>query len=427
MTAYADPLDRRDGWRALWRILAGDALLLAASLLTGLGLLAALLLPQSPAAGTADPVAFSQWEALARLREGALFNLFNNLGLNGVLRAGWWRLALLLLAAACSLRLFDRVARVLAARRNTPALRDELRVRVAQDAPALDALAAQFKQRGYRVRGPQDDRLLADRAPWAEALSIVMHAGLLLACAGLLMNMVLGWEAPNRTLQAGAITPLPDGYALLLNDDEPPAQMVLQRFEAIVAQSPLQNASLNGIQLAIRQVTPGYRVSAVSGDAQPLAIRASNFVSPTAEVLLNLTEASPEQYVALPDARLALAVSAGAPGQPERVRVFALPSGQVITDTVVQPQLAVGEVTFMFKPAPGAVIDAWYSPGTLLLWVGLPLALIGLAGALLRPMQRILVQHHGHWTEFYADGRGARGVVNTVLAQPAIQTTDEHR
>jgi hypothetical protein len=121
-------------------------------------------------------------------------------------------------------------------------------------------------------------------------------------------------------------------------------------------------------------------------------------------------------------------VSAGAsPDQPERVRIFALPSGQVVTETAVQPQLTVGDVTFSFKPARGAVIDANYSPGNVLLWAGLPLALIGLIGALLRPMQRILVQHHGHWTEFYADGRGARSVINNILSQPAIQATDEHR
>jgi hypothetical protein len=73
------------------------------------------------------------------------------------------------------------------------------------------------------------------------------------------------------------------------------------------------------------------------------------------------------------------------------------------------------------------VIDAAYSPGNLPLAAGLVLALAGLAGVLLRPMQRIIVQHHGHWTEFYADGRGARSVVNNILSQPAIQTPDAHR
>lgn len=421
MTAYADPLDRRDGWRALWQVIAGDAMVFALCLLVGAGLLASSLLPQSPAAGTADPVLFSQWEAFARLREGALFNLLNGLELNMALRAGWWRLALALLAAVCSLRLFDRIVRLIAARRQNTALRDETRRRVAQEAPPLAALAARLDGMGFRVVQSSEDMLLADRAPWAEMLSIVLHAGVLLACVGLMLNAAFGWEAQNRALQAGVVTALPDGYALMLNEDANQAgsQLILQRGETTVATLPLQSGNANGIHLALRQITPGYRISAMAKDAQPLLIRASNFVSPTTEVLLNLTEASPEQYVALPDARMALAVSAGAtPDQPTRVRVFALPSGKVITETMMQSQLVIGDVIFEFKPARGAVVDAAFAPGNWLIYAGLLIALVGFAGALLRPMQRILVQHHGHWTEFYADGRGARDVINKLLAAP---------
>lgn len=425
MTAYADPLERRDGWRTLWQMIAGDALMLTLCLLVGMGLLASLLLPQSPAAGTADPMLFSQWEALARLREGALFGLLNGFGLNGAMRAGWWRLALFLLTTVCSLRLFDRILRLIAARRQTIVLRDEARLRVAQDAPALTALAARFRAWGFRIIQTSDDVLLADRAPLAEALSIALHAGVLLACIGLLLNMALGWEAQNRALQAGAATSLPDGTQLVLSEgaDQAGTQIILQRGETTLAMLPLQSGDANGIHLALRQITPGYRVSATGKDAQPLFIRASNFVSPTAEVLLNLTEASPEQYVALPDARLALAISAGATlTEPERVRIFALPSGQVVRETLVQPQLVVGDVTFTFKPARGAVIDASFAPGNVLVYAGLLIALAGFIGVLLRPMQRILVQHHGHWTEFYADGRGTRNVINKLLAQPTANS-----
>jgi hypothetical protein len=433
MTVYADPLDRRDGWRTLWQVLAGDALMLTLCLIVGMGLLASLLLPQSPAAGTADPVLFSQWEAVARGREGALFGFLNGLELNNVLRAGWWRLALTLLTAVCALRLSDRIARLVAARRQVSMLRDETRRRVAQDAPALPALAAHFGAMGYRTAQPSDDVLLADRAPWAEVFSIAMHAGVLLACIGLLVNAAFGWEAQNRALQSGAATALLDGYTLVLNEsaDEAGSQLILQRGETTVATLPLQSGDANGIHLALRQITPGYRISATATDAQPLLIRASNFISPTTEVLLNLTDANPEQYVALPDARLALAVTAGAsPNEPARVRVFVLPSGQVVTETAVQPQLVVGEVTFAFQPARGAVIDASFAPGNGLVYAGLLMALIGFAGVLLRPMQRILVQHHGHWTEFYADGRGARNVINTLLAAPELQPqmdADERR
>ena len=419
MTAYADPLERRDGWRTFWQVIASDALMLGLCLLVGMGLLTSLLLPQSPAAGIADPVLFSQWEAVARGREGALFSLLNGLGLNTVLRAGWWRLALTLLTMVCSLRLFDRITRLIAARRRTPVLRDEARLRVAQDAPALPTLAARFREWGFRIVQPHEDVLMADRAPLAEWLSITLHAGVLLACIGLLLNAALGWETQNRALQAGASTALPGGYQLILSEgaDQAGSQLVLQRGETTLATLPLQSGDVSGIHLTLRQITPGYRISATAKDAQPLLIRASNFVSPTTEVLLNLTEASPEQYVALPDARLALAIGAGAtPDEPAHVRVFALPSGQVVTETAVQAQLAVGGVTFSFKPARGAVIDASFAPGNWLVYAGVLIALIGFAGVLLRPMQRILVQHHGHWTEFYADGRGTRNMINRLLA-----------
>lgn len=417
MTTLADPIEQRDIWRSLWQFLTSDTVMIALCLIAAVGALAALALPQSPAAGTADPVAYSRWEAGAKLREGALFEPLLALGLNSVAQTAWWRIALVALATVTALRLADRVSRLLAARVSRGTVRDEPRVRVMLDAPSMDSLAMKLRARRYRVAQPGGDALVADRAPWAEALSIATHAGLLIAIAGLLLNLLLGWEAVNRAVVAGAPALIhPEHEVTLAGDDDATMRLVMQPGDAQMTLAPGQSASVNGIAIALRQITPGYRLSATTADGQPVFIRASNFLSPTTEVLLTFSEGEPERYVAVPDAGVALALNAGASlDQPGTVRVIAISSGSVITEAAIAPQLTVEGTTFQFTPARGAVIDARYSPGDPLVWIGLALALIGLIGALLWPMRRIIVRHHGHWMEFYASGRGVRGVVNQLL------------
>ena len=75
----------------------------------------------------------------------------------------------------------------------------------------------------------------------------------------------------------------------------------------------------------------------------------------------------------------------------------------------------LSDTRFSFTQVRGAVIDADYRPGDALVWIGLPLTLLGLLGALLFPMRRIVVRHHGHWTEFYAAGRGVRRIINELI------------
>jgi cytochrome c biogenesis protein ResB len=421
MTTLADPIEQRDFWRSLWQFLTSDAVMIALCFIVAVGAIAALALPQSPAAGTADPVAYSRWEADAKLREGALFEPLFALGLSSVAQTAWWRIALVALATVTALRLTDRVSRLVAARTlaHAGAVRDEPRIRVMLDAPPLDGMAMALRQQRYRVAQPGEDVLTADRSPWAEALSIVMHAGLLIVIAGLLMNVLLGWEAINRAVVAGVPTLIHPEHEVTLagdGDDGATMQLVVQPADAQMTLAPGQVASVNGIAIALRQITPGYRLSATTADNQPVLIRASNFVSPTTEVLLTFSEGEPERYVAVPDAGVALALSPGASlDQPGAVRVIAISSGSVITETAIAPQLTVDGTTFQFTPARGAVIDARSSPGDPLVWTGLGLGLIGLIGALAWPMRRIVVRHRGHWTEVYASGRGVRRAVNRLL------------
>jgi hypothetical protein len=232
-----------------------------------------------------------------------------------------------------------------------------------------------------------------------------------------MLNLLLGRESVGRAVVAGAPTLVHSGHEVILaGDDGEQMQLVVQPGDAQVHLAAGQATSVNGIAIALRQITPGYRLSATASDGQPVLIRASNFVSPTTEVLLTFSEGEPERYVAVPDAGVALALSPGASlDQPGAVRVIAISSGSTITDTAIAPHLTVDGTTFQFTPARGAVIDARYSPGDPLMWIGLGLGLIGLIGALIWPMRRIVVRHHGHWTEVYASGRGVQGVVKSAL------------
>jgi len=425
MTILADPIEERDMWRALWRALTSDALLILLCIVACVGTVAIAALPQQPAAGTSDPVAYSRWEAEAKQREGALYELLNDLGFNAVAQAGWWRAALAALIPIAGLRLADRLARLIDVQRgrHVGALRDERRIHVMLNAPPLADLSARLRARRYRVAQPDDGVLVADHAPWAELLSIAIHLGLILAAAGWSLNLALGWEAKSRAVVAGALTPLPGGYAVTLADSTGTSAgltAVLQPGdEAIALVDGREAHTAAGPRFVLRQVLPGYRLSAVAQDDKPLLIRASNFLSPTTEVLITLSQDEPERYLAIPGARLALALTAGSSAdQPVRLRAFAIPSGRVITDSIVQPQVVINGTTFQFEPARSAVIDAQYMPGDALWGIGLLAALAGATGSLLRPIRRILIRRQGNWTEFYAAGRGVRREV-ALLSDPA--------
>lgn len=414
MTILADPIEDRDAWRALWRLLTGDALLIALCAIVAAGLVATVILPQQPSAGISDPVAYSRWEAEAKQREGALYVPLSGMGLNNVAQAAWWRMALAALMPIAGLRLADRLVRLAEVRRGRRdgELRDERRTRVTLNAPPLADLADRLRARRYRVLRLGDDVLVADRAPWAELASAALHLGLVFAAVGLAFNLVAGWEATNKMAVAGVSTLLRDGYAITLDDaavDSASVTIVLQPNGAAVTLGEGEQARVAGLNLALNRIVPGYRLSATTSEAKPLLIRASNFVSPTTELLVTLAAEEPERYIAVPEARLALALTASdSAGQPVRLRAFAIPLGAVITDTTVQPTLVIGDVEFRFKPAQGAMVDVRYAPGELLWWLGLAATLIGVIGSLIYPMQRLLIRRRGEWTEFYAGGRHSR-------------------
>ncbi|NJM40931.1 MAG: hypothetical protein HC853_09225 [Anaerolineae bacterium] len=415
---YADPLEQRDSWRALWLLLTSDLVLAGLCAIVGLMALVALVLPQTPLSGTADPYAYSLWQSQAQAQTGALYEVLQSIGLFSVFQQTGVRLLMALLAAVSFLRLFDAAARLRLAHLPAHVLRDELRVRVTNQAPSLAALQTALQQQRYRVVAAAED-LHANRTPLAEGIAIAFHAGLLVLLLGALLNGLLGWRIANRALIGNAPTLLAGNtrVSLLESQDETDVRVSLDPDGVQAALQPHQPTSVNGILFDLKQVTTGYRVSATRA-GQPLSLTLSNFSPSATDAQLTFLPDETERFLAVPQAGFVMQVSlpiSGAPNTQPQLQAFSVPAGNVMTQTSLAPTVVISDVTMEFRPSNGAIIDASYQPGNPLLWIGLALAVLGGIGTLLYPIQRIVVRHHDHWTEFYASGRGVRKVIARLL------------
>jgi len=426
---YGDPLEQRDPWRTLWNFVTHDALLIALLALIAIALLLAITLPQIPAGGTAEPIAYAQWQSQARASTGALYSLVASLGLFDVLQSAWFKLLLALLAGASSLRLANDIARMRLADMPAVVLRDELRLRVTDRAPALSEMVQRLHQLRYRVittsaasQTPEANEWLhANRAPLAEALSALFHAGILVAMLGLLLNYWLGWQASYTNLTPDQPTSLPGGRSLsIVATSTFQTNTLALQLQPDGAQAQLhanERATLGGVNISLRQITPGLHVSATQA-GQPITVTISNYSAGRRDALLSFTANDRERAFVLPAASLLARVvisSEDALGTGQ-LQAFALGTGALITDTALQSQLTISDTTLHFAPDTGGIIDAEYRPGTFWIWLGLALALVGLVSSLLYPVQRLVVRHHGHWTEFYGSGRQIRHTITQLLS-----------
>lgn len=426
----ADALEQRDPWRNVWQAATSDGLLLALCVIAALALAAGALLPQSPAGGTADPLAYSQWQSQARALTGRLYDLLSALGLFQAAQAFWLRAATVALTAVVLLRLADRTARLWqAARSSASVLRDEERLRVTDQAPPLAQIAERLRAQRYRVAlsdaGAPTGWLTADRAPWAESASILLHAGLLLVAVGMLLNGALGWEVARQQVDTESAVTLPlaplsmqlqsadsaRGAAVLRLPDEQrsvPLLLEQQTDAPWLGSLPLPCC----LSLRLVEITPGFRVSAQDAAGTPLTITTSSYADPVSEALLTFRRDEPQRLVGVEQAQLAVLVLDADGGS---VQVYSIPSGQVLTATQARASIVISDTTLRFGPTTGAVVSAHYRPGQLALLIGGALALLGLLAALAYPMQRLVIRHDGYWTEFYASGRGTRRMVRALM------------
>lgn len=433
-------LEQRDLWRSIWQVLTSSVV--AASLCGVLLLLgiASLTLPQAPPAGTADPVAYSQWQTTAQSQAGPAYALLETLGLFNLSQAVWVRVLMWTLAGVLVARLFDRLIRLAFARRADERLQDEIRLRVSEQAASLPDLAAILRQRRYRVTMPSsgavDDWIRADRVPWAELISVLLHVGLLLALAGAMVNNLFGWSALRLPINASRPLQLPGGFITdqveLLAVSRPDNRATV-RFGAASepvtltqgssAPAPAVSGNLFSccLSLQLTELTAEYRVAARQANGTPLTIMLSSYAMPATEALLTFRPGETERSFAIADASIGAVVSLR--GDEDYARVFTIPDGRVLTESAIQPSLtistAAGLITIEFDARDGAVIAARYQPGAPLLWVGAALALVGFAGALFYPAQYLLIRRHDAWTEFYASGRRTRELVRAISRPPA--------
>ena len=423
-----DALEQHDAWRSVWQVIVNDVLIVALCVVLALIGVASLVLPQSPAAGVADPVAYSQWQTTAQALASQFYTVFETLGLFNLAQALWVRVLMWVLAGLLLARSLDRVFRLVTARRGANQLQDETRLRVTDHAAPLSQLASDLRARRYRVVMPPDeDWLRADRTPWAELLSLTLHLGLLLMLVGAMLNNFQGWTISRQPINSSTPAVLPDGSAAvdLIAVSRPENSAVVRLGPdggpvtlRIGAGGPVPALSGNLVScclsLQLSELTSEYLVKARHTDGAPLTITLSSYASPAAEALLTFRPGETERSFAIGGTNMGVIVSSRGDG--DRVRVFTIPNGQVLTDAVIQPSLVISATALEFSPRDGAVIAARYQPGLPLVWLGAALTLVGLAGTALYPAQYLLIRRHEPWTEFYAAGRRTRERVRAMSA-----------
>ncbi|MBU6358694.1 MAG: cytochrome c biogenesis protein ResB [Chloroflexi bacterium] len=448
-----DALEQRDNWRAGWRFFAHDGVLALLCVGLLLATLAYYLLPQSPFDSTADALGFSQWQAQARALTNGAFTLLQDLGLFDIVHAGWVRLCLVALLGVVLLRLADRVSHFWLGRSgtghsgtgtNTEQLHDETRVHVTDHAPSLLVIAERLRRRHYRVmldpHSPNQPRWLnADRAPRAELFSILMHTGLLVAAFGMYANILWGWndqhipissEIPivlptqRFNLQLLAANDPPNTVKVQIDDQVPQILALPATLQAsgMLAAVSSQQFLLQPLVLNVAEITPEFRVSATAADKSALPLIISSYASAQSEAVLTFRSGETERALAIgPEpAKLALLISP-TERKPEStnalgiVQAFALPSGRVITETAIRPNLVIEGVYINIAPSYGAVIAARYQPGNVWVCFGALIALLAWLGCWRYPMQRIVARLYApDWTEFYASGRWVMQIIHEV-------------
>lgn len=105
MTQTPSVSGRRDPWRLIWQIVAGNSLLMILLLAAALGLLIAAWLPQAP---TSNPATYARWLSEAQARFGKATQTMRALGLFDIAHSLGFRALLALLGGVFLVRLVER-------------------------------------------------------------------------------------------------------------------------------------------------------------------------------------------------------------------------------------------------------------------------------------------------------------------------------
>jgi hypothetical protein len=417
-----DALEQRDRWRQAWQLLTSDWLLVPVCLVVLLGFAASIGLPQAPAEGQQDALAFSQWQARARDIAGPAYATLSDLGLFSANRALWFRLALAGLGGLAGMRLADRIRGLI---RPPAGLEDEPRLRVTEHAPAMTWLVARLKSAGYRVRQVAEvadgasQVLIADRGPVPQVFTIGLHLGLVLIATGAAWNGLRGYDLPRRQVDTGVPVALPPGPVSSLNliavDGEKGVASLRLNDTVVSLASGGPSVNVNGASAQLLELTPKFRLTALDAARNPLTLTTSSYAPADTSVIFALRANEPELAVLVDQARLALFVASPDAEQPQgRLRAARLPSGNALGEWPLGAKIDLGDATVELEPLYGGVMALRYAPGDPLLWAGAILAAFGLISVLLYPARRVVVRQSAVWTEIYASGRGARAVAQRL-------------
>ncbi len=337
----------RDPWRRLWHFFTGDIFLATAVILVAALLMAAALLPQTPAF---DPVAYSRWLSDTRAQFGNLFDLLNSLGLFAVTSSPLFRFALALLGLSAALRVID--------------LRDQLH----------HALPA--------------DRALTRRSVFALILS---YSGVLTILLGLLIGNFSDTRADDLVILPGKLSTIPGtAYTLRLDAvDRDRATVALLRQTETRAQGTITNRQplQSDLTVYLAQVGPALSVSATRGSTETLDLQITASSPAQPQVLLAFTPNQTDAFVAAPQTNLVLRISPSSGGE-YVAQTYQSATGK---DLGSQPfkageSVAVGGTTFTFQPAAYVVVAAVNQPSHWIIAVGAILTTLGLAGVWLWPI-----------------------------------------
>jgi cytochrome c biogenesis protein ResB len=372
----------RDPWRAIWRIASSNHLVAILLLSIAAGLALTIWLPQRP---EADPVAYAQWLSEAQALFGETTPAMQTLGLFSITRSFGFRALLALLAACLLLRLIEGIDQLL---RGREAAEPTGEWKALPDARLPDAMD-DLRCRRYRVLDTPS-LIQADRWPWADLFSLLIHGSALLLLVGLLVNRLWGWQIEGLLVRGGEMVPLPrtQKWVALSEDGDK------------ITHSP-------GIVTFIEEREPGVQAQATDSTGQPLKLQQTAEAPQVTQLTLALTE---DRYFAIPESQLVVrlaAISNHAIGvsSPVLVQIYHSPPGQLADEVTVEgdAELTVDGVTLRITKVPYAQLTVIFNPGLWPISVGLVLLVVGLSGSTAWPKRRLWLREEAGQIEGIGD------------------------
>lgn len=402
----AHPVDR------LYRALASNGVLVVVAALVGAALAASLLLPQLPA-DRREPESAVRWLTETAESNGPLGNLLAGAGLFDLWHSLWFQALVGLLALVLLLRLGLAVG---AARQRLrpPELASlaaeasrwplHAAVNLEQEATGAD-LHDDLVSEGWRVfSGPVDEvvHLAAERSAGGVVAPILGYGGLLIALASLWLSQWVGWQESGITLAPGGTAALGRQPATILSaavgaDSELSGVVLARAGSADEAVNFTASGWARAGNLAIRRRAqgPALEVDISGPDGDALQLQRVEAQSQAASALtLVFEQPRAEQLFLVPARQLVFSV-VSFPALPERgfagptflVQAFRVGQQAPLLNEFVEgdASLSVGEDVLQLRAGQFVTLDVSYAPLRPLLWLGVGLALLGLALAIWRP------------------------------------------